>query len=328
MKLYNKFKNKDFYYIVNIINKINKYGSNITQNEVNNYLNHTGTFKEVKNTICNKKDEYRLFYVNNDGTIEPIFLNEIPIRLSYPEKAWLYSIIKDPKAELFLNYEQLIFLENALKNSSNFPYPLSNNDVYICRPNTNKIITYEIGYRNKFKMIMQAIKEHKYIKLTNEADNGQIYLNSILIPYKIEYNNKQETFSVTCYDDKTSEIIRIFLKNIKELKVCELIPDYKKIRTKIRRELERKHTNEPIIIQINNENNALQRSAYIFAHYEKMMYKENDKIYMKIYYYEEFQQEDILRGILQLGMFVKLIEPKSLVEKIKEIIIKKSEIYK
>ena len=59
-----------------------------------------------------------------------------------------------------------------------------------------------------------------------------------------------------------------------------------------------------------------------------MIYKENDNLYMKIYYYKEFQQEDIIQGILQLGMFVKLISPDNLVNKIKEIIIKKSEIYK
>ena len=59
-----------------------------------------------------------------------------------------------------------------------------------------------------------------------------------------------------------------------------------------------------------------------------MIYKENDNIYMKIFYYKEYQQEDILRGILQLGRFVKLIAPDSLVDKIKEIIMKKSEIYK
>ena len=48
---------------------------------------------------------------------------------------------------------------------------------------------------------------------------------------------------------------------------------------------------------------------------------------MKIFYYKEYQQEDILQGILQLGMYVKIIEPINLVNKIKGIIIKKSEIY-
>lgn len=90
----------------------------------------------------------------------------------------------------------------------------------------------------------------------------------------------------------------------------------------------KKYTNDPIIIKINDKNNALQRSAYIFAHYKRIIYKENNSIYMKIYYYKEYQQEDVLSGILQLGMFVTLIAPDNLVEKIKEIIIKKSENYK
>lgn len=327
MKLYNEFKNKDFYYIVNLINKINKYGSTVTQNELNAYFDKTGTFKEMKESICNKQDMYRLFNLQSDGTIEPILYGNIPIRLSYPERAWLYSILKDPKSSLFLDDEQKIFLENALKDSSKLPYPLSNNDVYICRLNNEAVTTYKREHKDFFKMIMQAVKEKKYIILTNEADDGKTYPDSKLIPYKIEYNNRQDTFSITCFDDVKNEIIRIFFLNITKLKLGEQIPNYLKIKTRIRQELEKKRTAEPVIIQIRDENNALQRSAYIFAHYERMIYKENDNIYMKIFYYKEYQQEDILRGILQLGMYVKIIEPISLVEKIKEIIIKKSEIY-
>lgn len=200
--------------------------------------------------------------------------------------------------------------------------------MHICRLNNKPPYEYTDEQRLFFKMIMQAVKEQKYIILTNNADNGMIYKDSKLIPYKIEYNNKHDTFSITCYNDISNEIIRIFFTNITKLKTGEKVPNYLKIKTRIRHELENKRTTAPVIIQINDENNALQRSAYIFAHYERMIYKENDNLYMKIYYYKEFQQEDIIQGILQLGMFVKLISPDNLVNKIKEIIIKKSEIYK
>ena len=328
MDLFNKYKNKDFDYITNIINLINKHGKIITEEELNKYFEKTGTFKEVSKSICNAKDVYSLFQVQKDNSLLPVDVSTIPVRPSYSEKAWLYSIISDPKAKLFLDNEQISYLNNVLKDTKNMPYPLSNNDVYICRLNNKPPQEYTYQQSQFFKMIMQAIKEQKYIILTNEADDGNVYKDSKLIPYKIEYNNKQDTFSITCYNDVNSEIIRIFFINIKALKIGEVTPNYFKIKTRIRQELEKKRTTEPVIIQINDENNALQRSAYIFAHYERMIYKENDNIYMKIFYYKEYQQEDILRGILQLGRFVKLIAPDSLVDKIKEIIMKKSEIYK
>lgn len=327
MDLFNKYKNKDFYYITNIINLINKHGKKITEAELNKYFEQTGTFREACNSICNNDDVFSLFQVQEDGFIQPIDTSTIPVRLSYPEKAWLYNIISDPKAKLFLDNEQINFLKKVLENSLNIPYPLSNNDVYICRLNNKPPYEYTHEQRLFFKMIMQALKEQKYIILTNNADDGNIYKDSQLIPYKIEYNNKQDTFSITCYNDINNEIIRIFFTNITKLEIGGSIPNLK-IKTKIRNELEKKLTKEPVIIQINDENNALQRSAYIFAHYKRMIYKENDNIYMKICYYKEYQQEDILRGILQLGRFVTLIAPNSLVDKIKEIIIKKSEIYK
>ena len=328
MDLFNKYKNKDFNYITNIINKINKYNEIVTEKELKKYFNETCTFKEMKESICNSEDIYKIFTVQDDESIKPVYKNIINIRPSYPEKAWLYSIISDPKAKLFLDDEQINFLKKALENTNNLPYPLSNNDVYICRLNNQTHNDYTPKQRKFFKMIIQAIKEQKYIILTNNADDGNIYKDSKLIPYKIEYNNKQDTFSITCYNDVNNEIIRIFFTNIDKLEIGEIIQNYFKIKTRIRQELEKKRTTEPVIIQINDENNALQRSAYIFAHYERMIYKENDNIYMKIFYYKEYQQEDILQGILQLGRFVKLIAPDSLVDKIKEIIMKKSEIYK
>lgn len=328
MDLFNKYKNKDFDYITNIINLINKYNKTITKADLNKYFTKTGTFKEVSNNICNADNVFCLFQEQEDNSILPIDTSTINIRASYPEKAWLYSIISDPKAKLFLDDDQINFLKKTLENTNNMPYPLSNNDVYICRLNNQIHNDYTPEQIKFFKTIMQAIKEHKYIILTNDADDGHVYKDSKLIPYKIEYNNKQDTFSITCYNDMNSEIIRIFFTNIKELKIGEVIPNYLKIKTRIRQELEKKRTTEPVIIQINDENNALQRSAYIFAHYERMIYKENDNIYMKIFYYKEYQQEDILQCILQLGKFVTLIAPDNLVAKIKEIIIKKSEIYK
>lgn len=328
MELFNKYKNKDFYYITNIINKINKYNEIVKEKELQKYFDETCTFKEMQENICNPDYIYKIFNVDNDESIKPLYKNIINIRLSYPEKAWLYSIISDPKAKLFLDNKQIEFLKKLLEDTHNKPYPLSNNDVHICRLNNKPPYEYTDEQRLFFKMIMQAVKEQKYIILTNNADNGMIYKDSKLIPYKIEYNNKHDTFSITCYNDISNEIIRIFFTNITKLKTGEKVPNYLKIKTRIRHELENKRTTTPVIIQINDENNALQRSAYIFAHYERMIYKENDNLYMKIYYYKEFQQEDIIQGILQLGMFVKLISPDNLVNKIKEIITKKSEIYK
>ncbi len=328
MELFNKYKNKDFYYITNIINKINKYNEIVKEKDLKKYFDKTCTFKEMQESICNPDDIYKIFNVYDNESIRPLYKNIINIRPSYSEKAWLYSIISDPKAKLFLEDTQIEFLKKLLEDTHNKPYPLSNNDVHICRLNNKPPYEYTNEQRLFFKTIMQAVKEQKYIILTNNADNGIIYKDSKLIPYKIEYNNKHDTFSITCYNDISNEIIRIFFTNITKLKTGEKVPNYLKIKTRIRHELENKRTTAPVIIQINDENNALQRSAYIFAHYERMIYKENDNLYMKIYYYKEFQQEDIIQGILQLGMFVKLISPDNLVNKIKEIIIKKSEIYK
>lgn len=327
MDLFNKYKNKDFIYLTNIINHIIHGYGDIKKENVIDILTQYGTFEEVIKYITEDSEE-NIFKVSKTKLTpkQNNEVNEVPVVLSYYEKAWLYAVLNDEKARLFLDDEIINNLKNILeKQNAGKPYPMSNNDIFMNKLNDKPQHHYTDEEIAIFRQLVDAVEKHKYITITNNAFTGQVYENSKLIPYKIEYNYKQDTFSVTCLNEAKMEIIRVFFLNIKDIAVNEEIKDYKTIQRKIEELLNKKRANTPITIKILNKNNlnAFHRCSYALSHYNKITYKENDSVYMDIEYYD-FQLNDIITAILQMGKFVQVISPEEIVDKIKNIIAKKA----
>lgn len=325
MDLFNKYKNKDFIYLTNIINHIIHGYGGIKKENVINILTQYGTFEEVIKYITENSEE-NIFKVSKTKLTPKQKNNEVPVVLSYYEKVWLYAVLNDEKARLFLDDEIINNLKNILeKQNAGKPYPMSNNDIFMNKLNDKPQHHYTDEEIAIFRQLVDAVEKHKYITITNNAFTGQVYENSKLIPYKIEYNYKQDTFSVTCLNEAKMEIIRVFFLNIKNIAVNEEIKDYKTIQRKIEELLNKKRANTPITIKILDKNNinAFHRCSYALSHYNKITYKENDSVYMDIEYYD-FQLNDIITAILQMGRFVQVISPEEIVDKIKNIIAKKA----
>lgn len=324
MDLFNKYKNKDFIYLTNIINHIIHGYGDIKKENVIEILTQYGTFEEVIKYITENSEE-NIFKVSKTK-LTPKQNNEVPVVLSYYEKAWLYAVLNDEKARLFLDDKIINQLKDNLeKQNAGKPYPMSNNDIFMNKLNDKPQHHYTDEEIAIFRQLVDAVEKHKYITITNNAFTGQVYENSKLIPYKIEYNYKQDTFSVTCLNEAKMEIIRVFFLNIKKIDVNEEIKDYKTIQRKIEELLNKKRANTPITIKILDKNNlnAFHRCSYALSHYNKITYKENDSVYMDIEYYD-FQLNDIITAILQMGKFVQVISPEEIVDKIKSIIAKKA----
>lgn len=335
MELFNKYRNKDFYYFVNIINKYILGYDNIIIDDIKNYLHQTKSFQNMVDFIDGKDKKYQLFIKNNDNktfNLNDIIdwdtyddnneVHTIPVILSYVERAWLYYIMNDNKMRLFLDNDIIEKIKNLLlENEPDLPYPLSNKDIYHQRLNNNPPYYYTNDEIKNFRSILKALKNHNYIKLTNNADNGICYKDSTVIPYKIEYNYQQETFSITCLNKEKTEIIRMFFTNLSDIEVLEKQYNKKEIEEIVTKLLN--NIRKEIVIEIDSNDNAQQRCAYLFANYERQIYKKDNKIYMKIEYYQEYQYEDIIYNILFLGKYVKVVAPKNIVEVIKNIIAEK-----
>jgi predicted DNA-binding transcriptional regulator YafY len=182
------------------------------------------------------------------------------------------------------------------------------------------ILQIDNDYIEKFKRIVTAIRSHKYIRVTNHSFNGVIYESQKIIPYKLEYSSQFDSFSLSCYPLDAKRPVKMNLKNLSDVEIEEAIPDYESFISYFEQQLRETLEHEPIVIEIINKDDAYDRSVYLFSSYNTYCYDiGNDTLQMHIYYYR-FQKEEIIRNILFLGHYIKVVSPTNIADKIIKII--------
>lgn len=328
MELFNKYKNKNFTFLTNYINNcINDESLALTEIELKQALagESQSTYDEFLKAITNSTlndDEYdAALLFNCEGKMQPIRKIPIPIRTTIAEKAWLYYILQDNKSQLFLSSELRNKLINTLeKDQTNSSYSLNSNylDVRQLSPHNN--LVPDAVYIVNFKKIVDAIRTHKYIRVTNHSFNGAIYDSQKVAPYKLEYSAQFDSFSLSCFPLDVKRPVKMNLKNLTNIEIEETIPNYDAFMADFENQLKESLEKKPIIIEISNKDDAYDRSAYLFSSYNTYCYDiGKETLQMHIYYYR-FQKDEIIRNILFLGHYIKVVSPKNVAEEIVKII--------
>lgn len=325
MKLFNKYKNKDFIFITNYINNcINNVNFALTPNELTDLLLGTtqNTFKELISAILNKNSNSfnskqpnaDLFFLNDEEKLLPIRNNYIPIRPSIAEKAWLLYILKDPKAKLFLDENILYKLISTLENDINLPKIEKCIDIRKLTTCENKDTYTDLNIKD-FKCIITAIKEHKELIITNTTFDGQIFKNQTIIPYKLEYSPQFDSFSLSAYPIDTKRPVKMNLLNLSNVILGKDISNYEQFVSDFEKQLTSIRVKTPITIEIKDDKNGYDRCSFKFSSFDRVCYEnENGNLIMNIYYYR-FQEKEILRNIMFLGPTVTIIGPNEIRDK-------------
>jgi hypothetical protein len=318
MELFNKYKNKDFTYITNYINScINDPDSAISPDEMAATLMGTShnTFKEIINALLNKngngldpqQPNADLFFTKNKRLL-PIRNNYVPIRLSVAEKAWLFYILQDEKAQLFLDNETINNLITELQADLSLPVISKCIDIRNLGAYKSNAL-YSEENKASFKAIIHGILTHKELIVTNTKFGGEKYENQIIIPYKLEYSPQFNSFSLSAFLTDAKRPIKMNLLNLSNVQLGEHIQDYEKFVVFFEEELTKIRVKEPITIEIQNDKNGYDRCSYKFASFDRICYEnEEGNLIMNIYYYR-FQKDEILRNLMFLGPTVKIIAP-------------------
>lgn len=328
MELFSKYKNKNFTFLTNYINNcINDESLALTEAELKQALagESQSTYEEFLKAITNstqKDDEYDASLLFNcEGKMQPIRRIPIPIRTTIAEKAWLYYILQDNKSQLFLSSELKNKLINALeKDLSNNRYALNNNYLDVRQLSPHNHLVPDAIYTDNFKKIVKAIRTHKYIRATNQSFNGTIYNSQKIVPYKLEYSAQFDSFSLSCFPLDAKRPVKMNLKNLTNIEIEETISNYDSFIADFENLLKESLEIKPIIIEISNKDDAYDRSAYLFSSYNTYCYDiGDDTLQMHIYYYR-FQKDEIIRNILFLGHYIKVVSPKNVAEEVVKII--------
>ncbi len=214
------------------------------------------------------------------------------------QKRWLKSISLDKRIKLFnVDFK---FLSNV--------EPLFKPDDYVVFDKYNDGDSYEDeNYIKIFRTVLLAIHEHKRVAIDYNSRKGK-RRRIICTPYEMEYSEKDDKFRVNVFDCNFAKTL-----NVACIEQCEILDGAKSKPCQ-----EQLHSTEYFITELIDERNALERFLLHFAHFKKEAeYIENNKYQIKIYSDKGDETELVIR-ILSFGQFVKVTEPESFTNLIKE----------
>ena len=236
--------------------------------------------------------------LNND--LSPILQHTPTMPLTTLQKRWLKSITDDPRIKLFgvkfpnLDDVQPLFTREDYKIYDQY----ADGDPF-----------EDENYIRTFRLISEAIKEGRPVKITMRNRHGQIHWFRFF-PKGFEYSVKDDKIRVIADGSRYRQF------NMGKILTCQYYNGNGPWRLKPKTERQR-----DVTLLITDERNALERVMLHFAHFEKQAERLPDGRYkLRVRYYENDETEIVIR-VLSFGPLVRVIEPNSFVDLIKERLI-------
>lgn len=257
--------------------------------------------------ILKEKDE--LYYPNIKGDRKP----PVPVRLTNLEKAWLINMLQDKRLRGVMSNSTIAKLKNALKD---YDAPKISDIIEF----TNTSMFHESNNMEQseenFKRLLKAIAEGKAIKYCNTDRYGNMYCNKKALPIRLEYSLRDGRFRVSMYSLEENRSIMANIANLTDIEIDEDARHHINREAVIELLHEQRYSKEPIVLEVTDKKSAMERCFMSFSELERYSRCiEKDKYELKLFYYT-FEEEDIIRKILALGPYVKVISPEGIKEDI------------
>ena len=226
------------------------------------------------------------------------------------ELRWLNAVSLDSRIRLFQR-EYKILQELA---ASDIPPLFTPSDYVIFDKYEDGDSYSEEHYINIFHTILTALRTHKKIKVCYFGKKGT-HRTFSCSPFRLEYSEKDDKFRLLIDGCRFTDII-----NVGRIESCEILMEAADIRNHIS-----KNNSNHFVLELDDRRNALERVMMHFAHFEKEAERLSDNHYrIKIHYNREDETELVIR-VLSFGPLIKVIEPESFINLIKErLILQKS----
>ncbi len=254
-------------------------------------------------------------------------------RLSHPvrvplttlQKSWLKTLLGDSRIALFFTDEQLDVLRQQLTDVSPLFDPSSFE--YFDQYHDTDVIT--AVFRQHFQMILNAIEQHQTLKVSYYSVKGRL-MEYTYLPSRIEYSPKDGKFRLYALYRRRNGWRMDILHISRILKIEETgyyvnkdpdSPDAE-IPVEIDRFMEEALCKEPVVLEISDERNALERTMLHFSCYQKKVERldETDgKVkYRCSIYFDKTRETELLIQVLAFGPLVRVLAPESFLTQIRE----------
>lgn len=326
MELFHEYKNKYFHLVFRILNlaKNGLYKDEIIrliEKEEYDEKIIGKDFKTFEGMLLNqysKIDNFN-FLEERDEKYYSILKNEdsipLKVRFSKLEKAWLNGMIKEPVVQALLGKETVEKLKTALIE---------------VKEGSNQIIEFTNKVKNDFDVdleklskdfytILEGIINEKPILYSNVDKNGNEYNNQLALPIRIEYSLKDDKFRASLYSLEENRSIMVNLHTLKEVKIAQNINSKIKREDVLKKLKEKKYSEIPITIELEDIRGAMERCFMSFSSFERNSRNISENKYEIDIYYYTFEEDEVIRKIMSLGPYVKVKSP----DRVRDIVIDK-----
>lgn len=213
------------------------------------------------------------------------------------EKRWMKTLLKDPRIQLFG------VSETGLEDVGPL-YP-SDAVVYFDRYGDGDDFNDE-GYKERFGIILQALREKRKLEITYQSQGKKASVWNC-IPRSLEYSSKDDKFRLYV---ASKGIAALNLSRIVDVKLLEQYSAGEDVPFVLKK--------EKLVLEVKDERNALERVMLHFSHFEKETIKLEEKRYQLTLWYEKEDKAELLIRVLSFGPMVRVMEPDSFTELVKE----------
>ncbi len=221
--------------------------------------------------------------------------------LSTLEKQWLKAISLDPRIKLFdIDFGFLGDVE-----------PLFTQDDYYVFDKYGDGDPFEDPeYIKNFRLILNALKDHHPLRIGITNRRGTM-TTLCVIPEYLEYSEKDDKFRLM-----TSGTRHEVTVNLGRIVYCRRLNGGFPIQGGRKRSTDRRVT-----LIVTDKRNALERVLLHFSHFEKEAERIDKEHYKLTVNYHRDDETELVIRILSFGPMVKVIEPYSFVDLIKQRLI-------
>lgn len=237
--------------------------------------------------------------IRADG--ETAITNPPTMPLSTLEKQWLKAISLDPRVKLFdIDFGFLGDVE-----------PLFTQDDYYVFDKYGDGDPFEDPeYIKNFRLILNALKDHHPLRIGITNRRGTM-TTLCVIPEYLEYSEKDDKFRLM-----TSGTRHAVTVNLGRIVYCRrLNGDFPNHGGR------KRSTDRSVTLIVTDKRNALERVLLHFSHFEKEAERIDKEHYKLTVNYHRDDETELVIRILSFGPMVKVIEPYSFVDLIKQRLV-------
>ena len=285
-------------------------------NEVLKFIEELTTPSNDLNRLCLLKKENDLYSTSVKDEIDEDISATVPILLTWYEKRYLKTLLKNDSFCYFLGEDVVNKLSASLKNVEPFHW----DSCFITKGQSSRDDLHDSKVLGSMLLLSEAIQKRKLISCINHTKFGDITNNSIA-PYRFMYSPQKRQLQLIAV---SLEQKRLVLLNIASLSKIKLGPSHSLTNNDFLVYInKRKQTQEPLVLELKNYRNGVERCFILFSSMDKKAYYDEDRdIHILHIFYYDFEEYDIIQKILLLGECVTVISPERIRQQLIQIALK------